>query len=323
MEVSLVARCTAAKTGKHRDFDAHRKCPVCGPRFAAAKPAVAFVMSTPPKKSARTPEKIREDALSCMMSDDPDDRIWAVQSNALSPEELDQMYDAERSWEVKEFLLRSRDIPIHHAEGIAMNNDTAARRVLASREDCPEKLLEELATDRAIAVRKAAARNPMLPKQSLLTLISDKDDGVAIAAFNNKNFADAWYLDNYDYLVSSAQYPSGLRAQAAQSDKVSEEVLEQHIRASNYDIAISVVNNPKMPLRALLEYRMSGSWPLSTVGLKEATERILDARMCDHLGIDRDNQELIDHLRDERWWEMDDDSPEVITGKIMYQNRER
>jgi len=177
----------------------------------------------------------------------------------------------------------SAGLPRPTAQVVRLPKSSPARRRLADDLSAPPEVLAALVGDEEWHVREGVARNPSTPPGALTALATDGS--------------------------------GSMRATVAGNPSTPPEVLAVLAGDEFWDARRGVAQSPGTPPEVLATLTADGHG----VVREEANKRI-PSRMSERLGIDETNTDALNLLREERWWEMDANSPAVVVAKALHPN---
>lgn len=151
---------------------------------------------------------------------DPDTRC-CVAGNAKCPESLLIQLAQDENPEVRARVAENQSAPVSLLVQLSEDWEDLVREGVAANPICPIQLLTKLAVDDIGEVRSGAARNPDCPIELLVNLAVDEHWLVRSEVFSNPNFPVELF-EKFD------------------------------INDDELDVCLSVIKNPKCPIRTLI-----------------------------------------------------------------------
>jgi len=184
-----------------------------------------------------------------------------------------------------------------------------AREKAAADDSTSPEALERLAKDRLVRVRVRVANNRRAPAKALALLSEDEERSVRAAVARHSSTPVGVLV-----ALSGGEDAIVLR-RVAENPRTPPGHLTTLAGSEDYAVRLAVAGNPGAPAEALGLLALDESTMVRDAVYVRAPRRIAHA-----LGVDLANAEAIDMLRDQEWWTMTPESPEVVLTLALHPN---
>lgn len=180
----------------------------------------------------------------------------------------------------KSTLAHDSATPPEVLEQLSAAGPSRVRVIVAKNPNASESLLDDLSRDDDMYVRLSVATNPSTPVAILERLADDKNTAVRSHVTENPSAPDALVTRLALVGWGSARPP----------------------------VSTSPLASPQLMAKIAAE---------ADAKVRTAAAEAVSARIFAALGVDESNIPAVTSLREQAWWEMTADSPEVVLAKLL------
>ena len=178
---------------------------------------------------------------------------------------------------------------------------------LAMEEDTPPEALDWMTGSEWLGVILEVGSNPSTPPATLTRLAADDDFAVRVAVARNK----AVPLDMLERLAGDAD--EDVREAVVTNDLATAQILNDLSERGPVRVRRLAARHANVADATLLALAQS-----NVVDVQRAAAHSIDERIAMRCGVNAENTSAIEALREQAWWEMTPESPEVAVSLALF-----